>query len=131
MIILNFSHPLTEQQLEQIRQMVSEPIEQVLSLPVHFDNTLPFLPQLETLVKKIPFHGDEWQSRSILVNPPSLNFITALLLAELHGRMGYFPPILRLRPMENALPPRYEVAEILNLQQVREAARKQRYEANG
>ncbi|MCS6908132.1 MAG: CRISPR-associated protein Csx15 [Anaerolineales bacterium] len=130
MMILNFSHPLTEQQLDQIRQMVGEPIEQVIFLPVHFDNGQPFLPQLEALMANIPFQGDEWQNLSILVNPPSLNFITALLLAELHGRMGYFPPILRLRPVEGALPPRYEVAEILNLQQVRESARKHRYEAN-
>ncbi len=127
MIILNFSHPLTDAQLDQVRQMVSEPIEQVIPFAVHFDNGLPFLPQLEALVEKIPFRGDEWQSVSVLINPPSLNFITALLLAELHGRMGYFPPILRLRPVEGALPSRYEVAEILNLQTVREQARKGRY----
>jgi len=49
-----------------------------------------------------------------------------VLLAELHGRMGYFPPIVRLRPVPNALPPRFEVAEIINLQAVREAARTRR-----
>jgi len=43
----------------------------------------------------------------ILVNTPSLNFITAMLLAKLHGRMGYFPPIIRLRPANGSLPPRY------------------------
>ncbi|MEM4658350.1 MAG: CRISPR-associated protein Csx15 [Candidatus Methanosuratincola sp.] len=127
MIILNFSHPLTEQQLDQIHQMVSEPIEQVLQVPVHFDNSLPFQPQVQKLFDAIHIEG-EWQSLAILVVPPSLNFIAALILAELHGRMGYFPPILRLRPVEGAVPPRYEVAEILNLQQVREEARKQRYE---
>ena len=68
----------------------------------------------------------EWQTASILINPPSLNFITALVLAKLHGRMGYFPPVVRLRPVEDALPPRYEVAEILNLQAVRDAARLKR-----
>ncbi len=30
--------------------------------------------------------------------------ITALVLAELHGRMGYFPPVIRLRPAKDALP---------------------------
>ena len=40
--------------------------------------------------------------------------------------MGYFPPIVRLRPIEDALPPRYEVAEILNLQAARDAARLKR-----
>ena len=48
------------------------------------------------------------------------------MLAELHGRLGYFPPVLRLRPVEGALPPRFEVAEILNLQDVRDAARAKR-----
>jgi hypothetical protein len=40
--------------------------------------------------------------------------------------MGYFPPVLRLRPVEGALPPRFEAAETLNLQGVRDAARKKR-----
>jgi hypothetical protein len=31
-----------------------------------------------------------------------------------------------LRPVEGALPPRYEVAEVLNLQALRAAARKRR-----
>ena len=71
--------------------------------------------------------GETYQNAPILVNPPSLNFITALLLAELHGRMGYFPPVLRLRPVPDSLPPRYEVAEILNLQAVRDEARRKRF----
>ena len=67
------------------------------------------------------------QTEPVLVNLPSLNFIAALLLAELHGRMGYFPPVLRLRPEPGSLPPQYEVAEILNLQSVRDGARRKRY----
>jgi len=62
----------------------------------------------------------------LLVVLPSLNFIAAALLAELHGRMGYFPPIVRTRPVADVLPRRYEVAEILDLQSIREQARKQR-----
>jgi hypothetical protein len=33
---------------------------------------------------------------------------------------------VRLRPVENALPPRYEVTEVINLQGVRDNARKKR-----
>jgi hypothetical protein len=40
--------------------------------------------------------------------------------------MGYFPACLRLRPIEGSVPPRYEVAEILNLQDIRNTARKKR-----
>jgi len=68
----------------------------------------------------------EWQSAVLLVNLPSLNYSAAVLLAELHGRMGYFPACLRLRPVAGAVPPRFEVAEILDLQAVREEARRRR-----
>lgn len=126
MILLNFSHPLTPQQLDSIRQRIAEPLERVIAVPVQFDHHQPFLPQLEALMARIDLSPEEWQTASLLVNPPSLNFITALLLAEIHGRTGYFPPIVRLRPVKDALPPRYEVAEVLNLQAVRDAARTRR-----
>ncbi|OQA39911.1 MAG: hypothetical protein BWY52_03004 [Chloroflexi bacterium ADurb.Bin325] len=58
--------------------------------------------------------------------PPSLNFIAVALLAELHGRMGYFPTCVRLRPVAGSTPPRFEVAELLPLNEVREAARRRR-----
>jgi len=128
MIILNFSHPLTQAQLEQINALVDEPVSQVVDLAVQFDNQHPFTAQFKTLAESIPLSPAELQTRPVLVNPPSLNFITGLLLAELHGRMGYFPPILRLRAVEDSLPPRYEVAEILNLQKQREMARTRRYD---
>ncbi len=137
MILLNFAHPLTDDQLARIVELTAQPIERNLSLPAQFDHQQSFGPQLDQLMARIDpstlpsvagqgLTPGEWQTASILVNPPSLNFIAALLLAELHGRMGYFPPIIRLRPVEGALPPRYEVAEILNLQAARDAARLKR-----
>lgn len=127
MLLLNFSHPLTPEQVEQAQALAGQSIEEVLTLPVQFDNQQPFLPQLKELVERLPLSAEQWQTTPLLVNPPALNYITALLLAELHGRMGYFPPILRLRPVEGSLPPRYEATEVLNLQAVRDAARKLRY----
>jgi hypothetical protein len=63
---------------------------------------------------------------TLLVVPPALNFSAVALLAELHGRCGYFPACLRLRPVAGARPPRYEVAEVLDLQAVRDRARQGR-----
>lgn len=127
MILLNFSHPLTSSQKEQIESLTGQTLDKVLDLAVHFDNQLPFIPQLEALMENIPLSPAQWQNEPIPINPPSLNFITALLIAELHGRMGYFAPIVRLRPKAGSLPPQYEVAEILNLNEVRERARTHRY----
>ncbi len=127
MILLNFSHPITEEQRAQIEALTKKPLEQIITLPVHFDQEKPFLPQLRALLKEVPFTPQEWQTAPILVNLPSYNYIAALALAELHGRMGYFPPIIRLKPVRDSIPPRYEVAEIINLQSIRDQARQERY----
>jgi len=127
MILLNFSHPLTPEQIAQVEDLSGMRVEQVLELPVQFDNQQPFLPQFQELIQKVPLEAQQWQQLPLVVNPPSLNYISALVLAELHGRMGFFPPVLRLRPIADSLPPRYEAAEILNLQAVRDQARHARF----
>jgi hypothetical protein len=126
MILLNFSHPLTPDQLAQVEKLTGQSVDRVLVLPAQFDHQQPFGPQLEALVAPLDLTPEQWQTAPLAIVPPSLNFITGMLLAELHGRMGYFPPLVRLRPVEGALPPRYEVAEMLNLQAVRDTARLRR-----
>jgi hypothetical protein len=126
MILLNFSHPITSEQQAQIEALAGQPVERTIHLPVQFDHSRPYLPQLADLFEGLPLTPQELQSAAILVNLPSFNVIAGLALAELHGRMGYFPPVVRLRPVEGALPPRYEAAEILNLQAVRDQARTRR-----
>ncbi len=123
MLLLNFSHPLTDPQREQIEALAGQPIAREIHLPAQFDTQQPFGPQLDELLTRAGLTTDEWQTEAILINLPSLNFISALLLADLHGRMGYFPPCLRLRPVKDVIPPRFEVAEILDLQGRRDAAR--------
>jgi hypothetical protein len=126
MLILNFSHPLTPSQQDQITAATGQPIARVLDLPTHFDEQQPFPPQLAALLTHIDLTPAQWQGEPILVVLPSLNFIAALLLAELHGRMGYFPPVVRTRPVADRVPRQYEVAEILDLQTIRETARRNR-----
>jgi len=126
MILLNFSHPITPEQQGQIEALTNQKIERVIPLPAQFDHQQPYLPQLAAVMDGLPLSPQELQGAPILVNLPSFNTIAALILAELHGRMGYFPPILRLRPVADAIPPRYEAAEILNLQPVRDEARTRR-----
>lgn len=127
MILLNFSHPLTPEHLETIEALTRNKVAQVVDLPIHFDHSQPFQPQLQKVLEAVTLSPQEWQTDGILVNLPSFNYIAAMTLAELHGRMGYFPPILRLRPVEGSIPPRFEVAEVVNLQALRDAARKERF----
>ncbi len=123
MLLLNFSHPLTSTQLAAVQALTKQPDITLHNIRAQFNHQQPFAPQLAQMLAPLPLTPEQWQTASILVNPPSLNYITGVLLAELHGRMGYFPPLLRLRPIQHSTPPAFEVAEILDLQNLRNTAR--------
>ena len=127
MHLLNFSHPLTSTQVSQVEAHIGYKISTVIDIPVSFDLDLPFTDQVTNLINELPLSKEQLQTEPIIINLPALNHITAVLIANLHGCMGYFPPIIRLHLVPGSLPPRYEVAEIINLQAVRDQARKSRY----
>ena len=123
MILLNLGHPLTPSQRQQIEALTGQKIERLLEQTVQFEVGQPFGPQVQEVVEAVGLTPSEWQQAPLVVNLPALNFAAATVLAELHGRCGYFPPIMRTRPMQDRLPPQFEVAEIINLQALREVAR--------
>jgi len=126
MYIINLAHPLTEAHIRKIQKITGKTVAGVKETPSQIDHNLPLEPQIETLLDKTGFTPQQWQTEPFLVNLPALNYSAATVLAQLHGRAGYFPPIIRLRPVPEQIPPRYEVAEILNLQDMRDRARKKR-----
>lgn len=126
MILLNFSHPLTREQQAQIEAITDQPVQRAINAMPHFDERQPFEPQLAALLDQIELTAQQWQTEPVLVVLPALNFIAGALLANLHGRMGYFPHVVRTRPVEGSIPRRFEVAEILDLQALRAAARASR-----
>ena len=126
MLLLNFGHPLTDAQLARVRELIGREIERVIAVPTHLDHEQPFDEQVRELLTTVPLTPEQWQTTPLIINPPSLAPITAVLLAEIHGRSGFFPTILRLRPVARTMPPQFEVAELLNLQGVRDAARARR-----
>ena len=126
MILINLSHPLTAAQQAAIETSAGQAIERLIERMAQFDPEQAFAGQARRLVDDLGLTPAEWQQAPLLVVLPGLNFGAATVLAELHGRCGYFPAVVRLRPVEGSLPPRYELAEIINLQAIRDAARQQR-----
>lgn len=125
MLILNFSHPLTDEQQAQIAELAGTTIDEIRTIPVQIEQTQPLGPQIIGLVDAIQLTPEEWQTRPLLVNPPGYAPAAFVLLTELHGRSGHFPSLIHLRPKPGAIPT-YEVAELLNLQAMRENARARR-----
>jgi len=131
MLILNFAHPLTDEHLAQIERLTGQKPERVIVINSQIDPQQPMAPQVVAMADAAGLSPEEWQTAPILINPPALNFSAVALIAELHGRMGYFPPCIRMRPVvgpdgQQLMPPRFEVAEIINLQEIRDRARQQR-----
>ena len=126
MLILNFTHPLTELQLAQIEQFTGYTIKSILNIPCQLDEAQPFAQQVSERADSANLSPAQWQQEFILINPPAYAPAANVLLAELHGRMGYFPAMIRIRPIPESTPSQFEVAEIINLQNVRDHARERR-----
>ena len=125
MLILNFTHPLTSDHLTQIEALADTSVENTYTIPVQINQNEPLETQIRALVDAVPLTSEEWQTHAILINPPGYAPAAFVLLAELHGRMGHFPTFIRLRPKAGPVTS-YEVAELLNLQTIRETARTHR-----
>src|SRR6266567_3143248 len=125
MLILNFTHPITNEQQAQIETLANTSIEDVRTIRVQINQEEPLEPQITAIVDAVGLTSEEWQTRPLLINPPGYAPAAFVLLADLHGRIGHFPSLIRLRPKAGPVTG-YEVAELLNLQTIREEARKRR-----
>lgn len=128
MILINFSHPLTQDNLRQIETITQHKVSQVIHIHTQLDPAQEFAPQVRALISDARIDPVLLQTTPVIVNLPPLAAIAALVMAELHGRMGYFPATLRLRLIEGKVPPRFEVAELIDLQAARDSARTLRRE---
>jgi len=126
MILLNFSHPLSAEQLLIAESLVSSKFTSIIDIKTHLDHQTSFPSQVKKLVGDITLTSQQWQNSKILLVPPSLSIVSCILLSELHGRMGYFPAVLRVKPVPGSTPPVFEPAEVLNLQAIRDASRENR-----
>jgi hypothetical protein len=122
MLVLNFTHPLTVEQCAQIEALAQDTIVEVRTIYVQINHIEPLGPQITTILNTVGLTGEEWQTRPLLINPPGYAQAAFVLLAEIHGRIGHFPTVVRLCPKHGPITT-YEVVELLNLQSVREAAR--------
>lgn len=136
MLVLNYSrHKLTPEQLEQLSRKIGEipgstpqPFD-VRELYRDINETNKIESEVVTLAEAAQLTHDEWAARSLIVLLPDLAIAAATLLAEIHGRRGEFPPLLRRRRLDSLLGG-FEIAEVVGLQQVRNIARSPTQSAN-
>lgn len=125
MLLLNFAHPFTAEQLATIISLLGEE-PAVREISVQVDRARPVAEVVVDLADATGLTRLEWQTVPFILNPPALAPVALALIAEMHGRCGHFPAIINIRPTPGAQAPQYEVAEIVNMQAIRDMARSQR-----
>lgn len=129
MKILNFSHAISDEQFAQLHENFGLDIapEDVIGIKTDLDLAQPLGAQVVALVNEIGWLRAEWETTATLVILPSHPDIAVLVAAEIEGRRGHLPDILRRKPVrdEKSGVMRFEVVEIINPYAHRLAARRQ------
>ena len=123
--MINFGHPLSAESLALISDMCDCTLSQIVDVKVQVSQDAPFSPQIASIMDSVPLTPHQWQTSPFLVILPGLAAAAGCILAEIHGRCGYFPTICRLKPVGGP-PPKFEPAELIGLSSVRELAREKR-----
>ncbi len=127
-LVLNFSgHPVLPGQQKKILQLMGWPKLEVIDVQmgtVKEDEN--FLNTALRKVDGIDLLSNEWQTFSLIAVPAGFSPLWSALLAEIHGRLGHFPDVVRLRPAPQGEKEKFEVAEILDLRDIRHQARAKR-----
>ena len=125
-VVINFSgHSLTSDQKRQIEEMENGFIGEVIEVPLHFDPSQSMKAQIERSIEGTGLTRDEWSSQNLYFVLPGLAPGAAAVLAYIHGLRGSFPKVIWIyqNPEDRT---RFDVAQILNLQDLRDTAREKR-----
>jgi len=119
--LVNFGHPITERQQRHIAAALGGVTPEIVDVDVFFDADQSIVGQAVELVDRAGVTPQRWQQGRIIVNLPGHSGLASVLLAEIHGRSGMFPTIVRLR--RRAVVNDWELAELIDLQALRERGR--------
>ncbi len=116
MILINCGVVFKPLQISQAEAFLHEPITRVINVSINVDPDQEMLPQFKKSMSKLNLTNLDLRAEPVVVNLPQQNYLAGMVLAELHARMGYFPPIIRVRMTTSGILPYYEVAEMIDLQ---------------
>ena len=123
-LVITFSpHPLLPGQRAAIRAKTGWPALEVIDGGVgNVPEGQNFVSAAVRYLDRIDLLPAEWQIYPLVVVPAGYSVLWSAFLAELHGRLGYFPDLVRLRPAPAVMDAKYEGAGIERLRDVRNQA---------
>lgn len=132
--VLNLGHPLTDAQQVQLRIELAGQLAlsadtihlAIRTVRVQIDFERPLSEQIAAIVDDIGWNSDDWQATPFLLRLPGMADAAAAVIAEIHGRAGYFPSIVTLKRVGADVPPVFDIWDVVPLQTVRDKARARR-----
>lgn len=127
--VLNFSHPISDAQKVEIETLfgyedlggefgkLHDAVRFVegLSRQYKYQTAEDLVAAVREQVDAAELSPDDWQLRKVVVNLPAHSGGAMIALAEMHGRMGYFPTVLRIERAEDG----FHFTEAIDLEQLR------------
>ncbi len=122
-VVLDFAHPLTGDQQQQLSELLGDAELDVRYCPVQFDMTVPLAPQVVAVVDSVGLTPVEWQTLPIAILAPGLASAAVVLIAEIHGRRGSFPALVVLGRTDDSAVSGWQVVDVVDVQAIRDSAR--------
>lgn len=117
MYILNFSHPLTTENLNEIAGIMGDALHSnerivVIDIPVQCDRQKPIIDEAKRILASVPWL--DIGAADVLINPPGLSVLAVAIGMQLatdqedYIMLGF----LNVRQVAGSVPTRFEVAEV-------------------
>lgn len=126
-IVLNFSHNFTTEQKDEILELLGKSEGEVefregLGRQYQYESAFGLVKQVREQVANVRLSASAWQEYQIIINLPAHSGGAMIALADMHGRMGYFPTVLRVERADDG----FHYTEAIDLEKLRLRALKQR-----
>jgi hypothetical protein len=124
MTVLNFAGPLSRDSLSTIAALCGRKTRRTIDVATQFAEGEPLTDQVRSALDGIGLSSSDWQNQSVVINLPADPVVAALLVAEIAGRRGRTPSIVRWRTTSDGAG--VEPAEVISLHEIRKEARHKR-----
>lgn len=124
MTLLNLAEPLTKEDISAIAALSGKTVRKLLQIKPVFSDRLPLVPQVRTFISGLDMSEKEWKSTSLVVCLPADSVVAAIMVAEIAGRRGRTPSVVRFIRDGNTGRP--EPSEVISLHEVRKEVRQER-----
>jgi len=126
MIVINMKHGMNDAQRRNLARLLAIPVQDIderVLVPT-FDLVGELVPQVLALVDGLI--TTETLLEEIALIAPSVAEAALIVAVYVHGKLGYWPPILRMAQTQGLPTPRWDVVEVVRLGLVGQTVRVQR-----